>query len=159
MNVVLVAPEIPPNCGNVARLCVSVGARLHLVRPLGFELSDRHLKRAGLDYWSHLDLTVHDHVAALLEAIGTDPIHLATTHARHPHTAPRYTERDWLIFGNETGGLPATLTAQVGDRGIRIPMWGPARCLNLGNAVAVVVFEALRQVRPEAFRYDPPPIE
>jgi len=151
MNVVLVAPEIPPNCGNVARLCVSVGARLHLVEPLGFELSDRYLKRAGLDYWEHLDLTVHASFAALLEQKGAAPMYLATSRATRPYTGVTYGADDWLVFGNETGGLPQELVEKFVDHTLCIPMWGPSRCLNLSNAVAVVVFEALRQLRPGAF--------
>ena len=151
MNIVLVHPEIPPNTGNVSRLCVSTGAALHLVKPMGFDISDRHLKRAGLDYWEHLDLTLHDHSDALLKAIGDDPMYLATTRATVPHTQVEYTDRDWLIFGSETKGLPSDMVARFADRGIRIPMWGPSRCLNLSNAVAVVAFEALRQLRRDDF--------
>jgi tRNA (cytidine/uridine-2'-O-)-methyltransferase len=151
VNVVLVAPEIPPNTGNVARLCVSTGAALHLVRPLGFSLDDRHLKRAGLDYWEHLDLTVHDDFGSVLTAAGDAPLHFASSKARTPHTAVRYGADDWLVFGAETAGLPEALITRFADRAVRIPMWGPSRCLNLSNAVAVVLFEALRQTRPEAF--------
>lgn len=151
MRVVLIHPEIPPNTGNVARLCVSTGASLHLVRPLGFEISDRHLRRAGLDYWEHLDLVVHDGLDALLKEVGTDRMHLATTRAEVPYTQACYTEDDWLVFGNETVGLPAALVERFREQCLHIPMWGPSRCLNLSNAVAVVLFEALRQVRPADF--------
>ncbi len=151
MNIVLVQPEIPPNTGNVSRLCVSTGAALHLVKPMGFDITDRHLKRAGLDYWEHLDLTVHNGLDDLLKAIGDDPLYLATTRATVPHTRIDYTDRDWLIFGSETRGLPPDFVARFADRGIRIPMWGPSRCLNLSNAVAVVAFEALRQLRRDDF--------
>lgn len=151
MNIVLVAPEIPPNTGNVSRLCVSIGARLHLVKPLGFEITDRHLRRAGLDYWEHLELTVHDDFDALLAAAGADPLYIATTRATRPYTDVAYTERDWLVFGSETQGLPGDIVDRLPERGIRIPMWGPSRCLNLSNAVAVVAFEAMRQLRPADF--------
>jgi tRNA (cytidine/uridine-2'-O-)-methyltransferase len=151
VHVVLVAPEIPPNTGNVARLCVSTGARLHLVRPLGFSLEDRYLKRAGLDYWPQLDLTVHDDVDALLAARGGAPMVLASTRATRPYTEVRYGEDAWLVFGAETDGLPGSLLDRFPEAGVRIPMWGPSRCLNLSNAVAVVLFEALRQARPESF--------
>jgi tRNA (cytidine/uridine-2'-O-)-methyltransferase len=154
VHVVLVAPEIPPNTGNVARLCVSTGARLHLVRPLGFSLEDRYLKRAGLDYWPQLELTVHDDLAALLAARGEAPMFLASTHAGRPYTEARYAEDSWLVFGAETDGLPESLLARFPETGVRIPMWGPSRCLNLSNAVAVVLFEALRQARPAAFYGD-----
>lgn len=151
MNVVLVAPEIPPNTGNVARLCVSTGARLHLVRPLGFSLEDRYLKRAGLDYWPQLDLTVHDDLAAFLAARGEAPMFLASARAGRPYTEARYGDDAYLVFGTETDGLPESLLERFPEAGVRIPMWGPSRCLNLSNAVAVVLFEALRQARPEAF--------
>lgn len=157
MNVVLVAPEIPPNCGNVARLCVSVGARLHLVEPLGFELSDRYLKRAGLDYWEHLELTVHPDFASVEKARGDAPMYLATAHAERPYTEVRFGADDWLVFGSETGGLPEEVLERHGKTAIRIPMWGPSRCLNLSNSVAVIVFEALRQTRGgEFYRADAP---
>jgi tRNA (cytidine/uridine-2'-O-)-methyltransferase len=151
VNVVLVAPEIPPNTGNVARLCVSTGARLHLVRPLGFSLEDRYLKRAGLDYWPQLNLTVHDGLEALLAARGAAPMFLASARAGRPYTEARYGDDAWLVFGAETDGLPEPLLSRFPEAGVRIPMWGPSRCLNLSNAVAVVLFEALRQARPEAF--------
>jgi len=151
VHVVLVAPEIPPNTGNVARLCVSTGARLHLVRPLGFSLEDRHLRRAGLDYWHELDLTVHDDLDALLTAKGDSPMFLASTRAGRPYTEARYGEDAWLVFGAETDGLPGPLLERFPEAGVRIPMWGPSRCLNLSNAVAVVLFEALRQTRPADF--------
>jgi tRNA (cytidine/uridine-2'-O-)-methyltransferase len=157
MHVVLVAPEIPPNTGNVARLCVGTGSALHLVRPLGFSLDDRHLRRAGLDYWRHLDLTVHDDFEAVLAARAArgGALHLASSRARRVYTDVRYGPDDWLVFGAETAGLPADLLARFPEAGVRIPMWGPSRCLNLSNAVAVVVFEALRQARPEAFQGAP----
>ena len=151
LNVVLIAPEIPPNTGNVARLCVSTETALHLVEPLGFSLSDRYLKRAGLDYWQHLKLTVHKGVPELLTTIGDGRVYLATAHAERPHTSVPFGNDDWLVFGNETGGLPASLQERVAADGIKIPMWGPSRCLNLSNAVAVVLFEALRQVHPSRF--------
>jgi tRNA (cytidine/uridine-2'-O-)-methyltransferase len=151
VHVVLVAPEIPPNTGNVARLCVSTGSALHLVRPLGFSLADRYLKRAGLDYWNHLDLTVHDDFDAVLALRGDAPMHLASSRAARPYTAVAYGADDWLVFGAETGGLPDALVTRFAERAVRIPMWGPSRCLNLSNAVAVVLFEALRQTRPADF--------
>lgn len=151
MHVVLVNPEIPPNTGNVARLCVGAGVRLHLVRPLGFSLDDRYLRRAGLDYWPHLDLTVHDDLDSLLAARGRDPMFLASTGAARPYTEAAYTEDAWLVFGRETTGLPDELLARHPGDGVRIPMWGATRSVNLSNAVAVVLYEALRQVRPASF--------
>ena len=151
MHIVLVHPEIPPNTGAVSRLCVSIGASLHLVKPLGFEISDRHLRRAGLDYWDELDLHVHERFEDVLDLRGDDPMYLATSHATTPYTRAQYTEDDWLVFGCETSGLPEAIVDAFSGHGIRIPMWGPSRCLNLSNAVAVVTFEALRQVRADAF--------
>ncbi|MFQ5508748.1 MAG: tRNA (cytidine(34)-2'-O)-methyltransferase [Leptospirillia bacterium] len=151
MHIVLVEPEIPPNTGSIARLCVSTGCSLHLVKPLGYEITDRHLRRAGLDYWEYLDLTVHENFDSVLKLRGDAPMYLATAHAERPYTEVAYGEDDWLVFGCETCGLPDDLVVRFPDAGVRIPMWGPSRCLNLSNAVSVVVFEALRQVRKEAF--------
>jgi len=151
VNIVLVHPEIPPNTGGVARLCVSIGASLHLVRPLGFEITDKQVKRAGLDYWKYLDLTLHDNFESVLQAAGDDPMYLSTTRATTLYTTISYTERDWLVFGSETKGLPPEVVERHQDRGIHIPMWGPSRCLNLSNAVSVVAFEALRQTRSADF--------
>jgi len=151
VNIVLVHPEIPPNTGSVARLCVSVGASLHLVRPLGFEITDKQVKRAGLDYWQYLDLTIHDNFESVCQAAGDDPMYLATTRATTRYTTVDYTDRDWLVFGSETKGLPTEVVERHREGGIHIPMWGPSRCLNLSNAVAVVAFEVLRQTRAADF--------
>jgi tRNA (cytidine/uridine-2'-O-)-methyltransferase len=147
-NVVLVAPEIPPNTGNVIRLCANTGAQLHLVRPLGFDLTDKQLRRAGLDYHEYAALKVHDDWTALLAAEAPDLARmfaLTTRGSRRPgelHFAPG----DWFVFGCETSGLPAALRESFppGQR-VRLPMRPGNRSLNLSNAVAVVVFEAWRQ--------------
>ncbi|MCX7780219.1 MAG: tRNA (uridine(34)/cytosine(34)/5-carboxymethylaminomethyluridine(34)-2'-O)-methyltransferase TrmL [Negativicutes bacterium] len=146
MHIVLVEPEIPGNTGNIARLCAATGAELHLVRPLGFSVDDRHLKRAGLDYWHLLKIHYHDSVEEVLAAYPGKAFYLNTTKARQSYAQVRYQFGDLLLFGKETAGLPEKLLNQYPDRCIRIPMIGDARSLNLSNAVAVVVYEALRQL-------------
>ena len=154
MHVVLVEPEIPPNTGNVARLCAATGAVLHLVGPLGFRLDDRQLKRAGMDYWELLTWKYWDSLAELHESVAVatkrDPPHsyYVTTKSARPYTEPRYRWGDYLVFGRETAGLPATLLAAHPESTITIPMFQPqARSLNLATAVAVVLFHSLWQVR------------
>lgn len=145
-NVVLYQPEIPPNTGNVIRLCANTGTRLHLVRPLGFSLDDRQLARAGMDYRDIADLCVHDHWAACLEALGSCRLFLATTRGETRHDAPRYQPGDAFVLGPEGGGLPQDIIGSVGtERRIRLPMRAGNRSLNLGNTAAVLVYEAWRQ--------------
>ncbi len=145
LNVVLVEPEIPQNTGNISRTCAITGARLHLVRPLGFDISDRAVKRAGLDYWHLLDLRVYENLDEFLRMNGDRPLWLATTKGRRRYTEVSYEEECWLVFGRESAGLPAWLRERSPDRCIRIPMIEGARSMNLGNAVAVLCYEALRQ--------------
>lgn len=145
-NVVLVEPEIPPNTGNVSRLCVGIGARLHLVGELGFEISDKQLKRAGLDYWKFLELERHDSLEALFERYPQARAVYTSSSAETLHTEWHYEPEDFLVFGRETRGLPRELLSRVADRTIRIPHWGPVRSLNLSNAVAVVAYEGMRQL-------------
>ena len=145
INIVLVEPEIPQNTGNIARTCAVTGARLHLVRPLGFDISDRAVKRAGLDYWYLLDLRVYDSIQAFLEEHGDEPLWLATTKGSRRSTDARFEEECWLLFGKETEGLPAWLRERYPDRCLRIPMVDEARSMNLGNSVAILCYEALRQ--------------
>ena len=147
-NVVLVAPEIPPNTGNVIRLCANTGAQLHLVRPLGFDLTDKQLRRAGLDYHEYAPLRVHDDWAALLAAEAPDPARMfaLTTRGSAALGTQRFERGDWFVFGGETSGLPADLRdAFAPAQRLRLPMRPGNRSLNLSNAVAVVVFEAWRQ--------------
>lgn len=147
-NVVLVAPEIPPNTGNAIRLCANTGAQLHLVRPLGFELSDKQLRRAGLDYHEYATLKVHDDWAALRAAERPDPARMfaLTTRGSAPLGEQRFARGDWFVFGCETRGLPEALRDSFApSHRIRLPMRPGNRSLNLSNAVAVVVFEAWRQ--------------
>ncbi len=149
LHVVLVEPEIPPNTGSIARLCAATLARLHLVRPLGFSLDDRYLKRAGLDYWPHVDLAVHDDWAAFLSAQGGGGVRLCfSARAGEDYLAAPYdgAEALYLIFGGETRGLPAAILTAHAAHTYRIPIFSPhVRSLNLSNAVGIVVYEALRQ--------------
>lgn len=145
LHVVLVEPEIPGNTGNISRLCAATGCCLHLVRPLGFSTDDRHLKRAGLDYWHLLDIRYHDSFAEVEASLPAAKMYFNTTHASHTHSQVRFSPGDVLVFGKETAGLPKDLLARFPDRCIRIPMIDEARSLNLSNAVAVVVYEAMRQ--------------
>ena len=145
MHIVLYAPEIPQNTGNIARTCAATGSVLHLVEPLGFELSDKYLKRAGLDYWHLMELHVHPDFDALMAEYPQARYHFATTKAPRSYDAVRYEPDDFLVFGCETKGLPESLLSRVYDRCIRIPMRPEARSLNLSNSVAIVLYEALRQ--------------
>lgn len=147
-NIVLVEPEIPPNTGNVIRLAANSGARLHLVRPLGFDLADKQLRRAGLDYHEFAPLVVHDDFDALLAAERPEPTRMfaLTTRGARLYTDVRYAPADWLVFGAETRGLSAAMRERfAAERRLRLPMRPGNRSLNLSNAVAVVVFEAWRQ--------------
>ncbi len=146
MHVVLINPEIPQNTGNVARTCVMTGSTLHLVGRLGFSLEDRYLRRAGLDYWPHLDFHYHESFDALLERYRSHEFYLFSTRGQSPYCEPAYRENDFLVFGSETAGLPPHLLEGEPSKKIRIPMIaGIKRSLNLSNAVAVVLYEALRQ--------------
>ncbi len=145
LNVVLVEPEIPQNTGNISRTCAITGARLHLVRPLGFDISEKAVKRAGLDYWHLLDLRVYENLDAFLRMNGEEPLWLATTKGGHRYTDVTYDRNCWLVFGRESSGLPAWLREKYPDRCLRIPMIQGARSMNLGNSVAVMCYEALRQ--------------
>jgi tRNA (cytidine/uridine-2'-O-)-methyltransferase len=149
MNIVLVEPEIPPNTGNVARLCAATGATLHLVGPLGFRLDDRELKRAGMDYWEHVTWKCWDSWEQLQAAAGGGArfwfVENTTTRR---YTDVRYEWNDYLVFGRETAGLPKGLLAGHADRVVSIPMFNPkARSLNLANCVAIVLYEAVRQTK------------
>ena len=146
MHIVLVEPEIPGNTGNIARLCAATGASLHLVRPLGFSVDVRYLKRAGLDYWHLVDIHYYDSVEEVLAAYPDAPRFLLTTHAHRSYTRVEYTKDSLLIFGKESAGLPEAFRMAHEDECIRIPMVPEARSLNLANSVSIVLYEALRQV-------------
>ncbi|WP_027363267.1 tRNA (uridine(34)/cytosine(34)/5-carboxymethylaminomethyluridine(34)-2'-O)-methyltransferase TrmL [Desulfotruncus alcoholivorax] len=145
MHLVLVEPEIPANTGNVARTCAVTGAELHLVKPLGFSVDDKHLKRAGLDYWHLLTIHYHDSLQEIFEAYPEYSFHFATTRGNKLYTEVAYGPNDFLVFGKETAGLPDQIINNHQDSCIRIPMLNNARSLNLSNSVAIVLFEALRQ--------------
>lgn len=148
MNVVLVEPEIPQNTGNVGRLCVATNATLHLVEPLGFRIDDAQLKRAGMDYWDHLDVRFWKSFEALKESVAKARFFYVTTKSKRVYTTIRYREDDYLVFGRETAGLPDSLLRANADSCITIPLWNEhARSLNLATAVGIVLYEALRQVR------------
>ncbi len=154
LHIILVEPEIPQNTGNIARTCAATGSELHLVRPLGFSLEDRYLKRAGLDYWPMVSVHVHENFAEVLAAYPDAPYFYASTKARRGYAQVSYPEDAFLVFGKESRGLPENLLARVYDRCIRIPMIAGARSLNLSNSVAIVVYEALRQHGFEGMRME-----
>ena len=144
-HIVLVEPEIRGNTGNVARLCAATGCHLHLVRPLGFTIDDKNLKRAGLDYWHLLSISYHDSFAELQQLYPTGRFFCHTTKTDRFHSDAKYLPGDFLVFGKETAGLPQAILDQYADSCVRLPMIEGARSLNLSNAVAVSVYEALRQ--------------
>lgn len=144
LNIVLVEPEIPQNTGNIARTCAATGARLHLVRPLGFSISEKAVKRAGLDYWDLLDITVYDNINDFFSRTN-GPYYYFSTKARHIHSDIKYPDGAYLLFGKETAGLPEQLLHDNPDTTVRIPMINEARSLNLSNSVAIAVYETLRQ--------------
>jgi tRNA (cytidine/uridine-2'-O-)-methyltransferase len=144
LNIVLVNPQIPQNTGNIARTCAVTGARLHLVKPLGFEIDDKKLKRAGLDYWDKLDITYYDSTEEFLAACDGE-MFFFTTKGRTVHSDMEYPDNAYIIFGREDAGLPEELLIQHPDNCVRIPMRSTLRSLNLSNAVAIAAYEVLRQ--------------
>ena len=145
VNIVLVEPEIPQNCGNIARTCAATRSRLHLVEPLGFDVSDRAVKRAGLHYWPMEDVTVYPGLDALFARNRVEDLWLATTKAPRDYTQADFRDGCWLFFGKETAGLPEWFRLAHRDRCVRIPMRADARSLNLSNSAAILAYEALRQ--------------
>ena len=145
LNLVLVEPEIPQNTGNVARTCAATGAALHLVRPLGFTIDDKKLKRAGLDYWDKLEITYYDSLAEFLEKTAGEARYFFSTKAPRAYTEVTYPERVFLLFGKESAGLPESLLHENPDTTVRIPMRNGLRSLNLSNSVAIAAYEVLRQ--------------
>jgi tRNA (cytidine/uridine-2'-O-)-methyltransferase len=145
-HILLYEPEIPPNTGNIIRLCANSGSSLHLIHPLGFELDDKKLRRAGLDYAEYAAVREHDSLDACLEALKPERLFAFTTKGRNPHSVPSYRKGDALLFGPETRGLPdEVLAGIVRDNWLRVPMLEKSRSLNLSNTVAVVLYEAWRQ--------------
>jgi len=145
MHIVLVEPEIPQNTGNIARTCAATGVSLHLVKPLGFSLDEKHVKRAGLDYWEMLDLHIYENFAELQEKYPQGKFFYATTKAKKTYCQMKYCSDSFFVFGKETKGLPEELLMENPETCIRIPMKETIRSLNLSNSAAIVVYEALRQ--------------
>ncbi len=145
MNIVLLEPEIPANTGNIGRSCVATGARLHLIRPLGFSLEEKQLRRAGLDYWKDLDLHVYDSFEEFRGKIPGARMFFLTTKAPHCYTDAAFRDEDFLIFGRESAGIPEEILVEHRESCLRIPMVPENRSLNLSNAAAIVLYEALRQ--------------
>ncbi len=145
LNVVLVEPEIPQNTGNIARTCAATGSVLHLIRPLGFDISDKAVKRAGLDYWYLVDIRVYDSFDDFLAQHPDIPMWCLTTKAPRDYSCAEFHDGDYLFFGKETKGLPEPFLEAHRERCVRIPMISEARSLNLANSVAIIVYEALRQ--------------
>ena len=145
LNLVLVEPEIHMNTGNIARTCAATRSRLHLIKPLGFDISDKAVKRAGLDYWHMVDLHVYENLDDFFQRTGAQDIWLATAKASRPYTEVRFQPDCYLLFGKESTGLPQALREQYAQRCIRIPIREGARCLNLSNSAAILALEALRQ--------------
>ena len=145
MHIVLVNPEIPQNTGNIARTCAATGAMLHLIEPLGFKLSEKHLVRAGLDYWPKLDVTVYSNFEDFLEKNPGAKIYMATTKAQHVYTDVQYEPDCFMMFGPESRGIPEEILVKYPETCVRIPMWGDIRSLNLSNSVAIMLYEGLRQ--------------
>src|SRR5688572_1227848 len=146
LKVVLVWPQIPPNTGQIARLCVASGAELHLVRPMGFVLSDRQLKRAAMDYWKRLKLSVHDDLESFLKTVGSAKVWLFENSGERSVWEAKFEPGDWLIFGSETKGLPAPMLEKWPGRVLRIPQVEGERCLNLASAAGIGLYEAIRQI-------------
>ena len=145
LNIVLLEPEIPANTGNIGRTCVAAGARLHLIEPLGFSLSEKALKRAGMDYWKDLDVTTYIDYSDFLDKNPGAKIYMATTKARKVYTEVSYEPDSYIMFGKESAGIPEEILVENKENCVRIPMMGEIRSLNLGNSAAIVLYEALRQ--------------
>ncbi len=144
-NLVLLEPEIPSNTGNIARTCAATGSKLHLIKPLGFSVSDRELKRAGLDYWTLVDIRIHENLEAFFENEKPARFWLASTKSAMSYAQADFQDGDYIFFGKETRGLPESFILENLDKAIRIPMREDTRSLNLSNSAAIVLYEALRQ--------------
>ena len=145
INIVLIEPEIPQNTGNIARTCAATGAALHLVKPMGFEIDDAKLKRAGLDYWHQLDITYYENSDEFFTKNKGEEMYFFSTKSKASHVTPNYPKKVFLVFGKETKGLPESLLKDNLDRCVRIPMRDGLRSLNLSNSAAIAVYEVLRQ--------------
>lgn len=145
MNIILHEPEIPANTGNIGRTCTATGTSLHLIRPLGFRINDKMLKRAGMDYWNHLDVHYYDDFNDFLAKNPGARIYMATTKSKQCYTDVRYEEDCFIMFGKESAGIPEEILLDYKETAVRIPMGHEMRSLNLGNSVAIILYEALRQ--------------
>jgi len=152
MNIVLYEPEIPANTGNIGRTCVATGTSLHLIKPLGFDISDKAVRRAGMDYWKELDLRVYENFEEFVEKNPGARIYMATTKARKAYTEVEYKGNDFIMFGKESAGIPEEILVKYEDTSVRIPMIGEIRSLNLSNSVSIILYEALRQQDFEGMR-------
>ncbi len=145
VNIVLLEPEIPANTGNIGRTCVATGSRLHLIKPLGFDISEKAVRRAGMDYWFRIDLSVYENYNDFLEKNPGARLFMATTKAKKTYTEAVYKDGDYLMFGKESAGIPEEILLENRENCVRIPMLPETRSLNLSNSVAIMVYEALRQ--------------
>lgn len=152
MNIVLHEPEIPANTGNIGRTCVATGTSLHLIKPLGFDISDKAVRRAGMDYWKELDLHVYEDFEEFVEKNPGARIYMATTKARKAYTEVEYKGNDFIMFGKESAGIPEEILVKYEETSVRIPMIGEIRSLNLSNSVSIILYEALRQQDFEGMR-------
>ena len=152
MNIVLHEPELPANTGNIGRTCVATGTSLHLIKPLGFDISDKAVRRAGMDYWKELDLHVYENFEEFVEKNPGARIYMATTKARKAYTEVEYKGNDFIMFGKESAGIPEEILVKYEDTSVRIPMIGEIRSLNLSNSVSIILYEALRQQDFEGMR-------
>lgn len=154
LNIVLFEPEIPANTGNIGRTCVATNTRLHLIEPLGFRLNEKEIKRAGMDYWKDLDVTRYINFRDFMEKNPDAKIYMATTKGKNVYTEVSYEEDCYIMFGKESAGIPEEILAHNKDRCIRIPMMDEIRSLNLSNSVAIVLYEALRQLNFEQMKLE-----
>ena len=145
MNIVLHEPEIPQNTGNISRTCAVTHSKLNLIKPLGFSVEDRYLKRSGLDYWQFLDVSYYENFEDFLDKNPNAKIFMATTKAKKIYTDVTYSENDFIMFGKESAGIPEEILLKYKDTSVRIPMYDELRSLNLSNSVAIILYEALRQ--------------
>ena len=152
MNIILHEPEIPANTGNIGRTCVATGTALHLIRPLGFDISDKAVRRAGMDYWKDLELYVYEDFNDFVSKNPNARIYMATTKAKKAYTEVIYEENDFIMFGKESAGIPEEILIKYEDTSVRIPMIGEIRSLNLSNSVAIMLYEALRQQNFEGMK-------
>jgi tRNA (cytidine/uridine-2'-O-)-methyltransferase len=145
MNIILLEPEIPANTGNIGRTCVATNTALHLIKPLGFDINEKALKRAGLDYWDKLDVKIYEDFEDFLQQNPDAKIYMATTKAKHTYADVKYEENSFIMFGKESAGIPENILYNNEETCIRIPMANSIRSLNLSNSVSVILYEALRQ--------------